>query len=62
VYRADRDRGIVPSLTEAFSMNFKMMAVVAALVLTPAAAFAMDCCKDCACCKDKAAPTEEHKH
>ncbi len=43
-------------------MNFKMMAVVAALVLTPAAAFAMDCCKDCACCKDKAAPTEEHKH
>jgi len=34
----------------------KAIAVAAALVLAPAAAHAaMDCCKDCACCKDKPA-------
>jgi len=38
-------------------MKLKAWALAAALVLTPAAAWAadmaMDCCKDCACCKDK---------
>jgi hypothetical protein len=42
-------------------MNLKMIAVAAALVLAPAAAFAMDCCKDCVCCGDKAA-AEAHEH
>ena len=38
-------------------MNLKVLAVAAALLLAPAGAFAaeaaMECCKDCACCKDK---------
>jgi hypothetical protein len=39
-------------------MKFKMFALAAALVLTPvAASAAMDCCKDCACCKDKKTDT-----
>lgn len=40
-------------------MTLKMIAVAAALVLSPvvavAADTAMNCCKDCACCKDKPA-------
>ena len=53
-------------------MKFKMFAIAAALVLTPVAAqAAMECCKDCACCKDKmaepakpsSAPSgDQHKH
>ena len=42
-------------------MKRKLLVFVAALVLAPAAAWAMDCCKDCPCCKDKAA-AEAHAH
>ena len=57
-------------------MNLKALIVAGALALAPVAAFAgeamMDCCKDCACCKDKdkapgdQAPTQQgsqqHSH
>lgn len=49
-------------------MKLRLLAAIAAAMLIPGTAHAMDCCKDgkCACCKDKDAPKPapegDHQH
>lgn len=39
----------------------KLLIAVALTALAPTAALAMDCCKDCACCKDKMDAHGDHQ-
>lgn len=49
-------------------MKLRLFAAIAAAMLIPGTAYAMDCCKEgkCACCKENDAPTPapqgDHQH